>query len=229
MKKFMLGLLLIPLLLAAAPAVKVPATIDVKSGTFVPIRANTESKSVTYVALDEGVTLFPSDMLRDARSTVVMITKPGRKTYRILAYGSVNNEQTEPAIIKLVVDGGNPEPTPDPDLPPSPQPVTPTKVQLMVVIESVNIGKLTREQQAMIYSQEFRDYLSSVTHPAPKDWRIVDPDDKQLEEETFKTLLSKRTVDVPCVIMDVAGTLKQTALPETLSDLKQWVTDNAKK
>lgn len=120
-----LALALVPALLVAAPPVDVPAEVKGDVGAFVPLRAKTDGAVVKFVALDAGLNVFPADLLADKRATVVTATKPGR--YRVLAYSSVKDDPTEPAIVTVVIGDAPVPPGPNPPGPgPGPNPPGPT-------------------------------------------------------------------------------------------------------
>lgn len=117
------------LLLAAGPLwgqkVTLPKEVAADPGTFAVVKAETDCSSLRWVALDPGLSLMPPELLRDTRSAVVMAGKPGR--YRLLAYGALKDQASEPAIVVVVV-GQAPPPGPDPG--PGPGPVDPLTATL---------------------------------------------------------------------------------------------------
>ena len=89
----------------------VPAEVRGEVAEFVTVIASTEGKVVRYVALDQGLQVFPSSLLANQRATVVTSAKPGR--YRLLAYTSVADVPTEPVITTVIIGGSTP-PVPPP-------------------------------------------------------------------------------------------------------------------
>jgi hypothetical protein len=87
----------------------VPAEVRGEVAEFVTVIATTEGKVVRYVALDQGLQVFPSSLLANQRATVVTSAKPGR--YRLLAYTSVADVPTEP-VITIVIIGSSTPPVP---------------------------------------------------------------------------------------------------------------------
>jgi len=105
------------------PELLLPDSIPAQVGVFVPITAVTPGEVVKFVALDPGLSVFPSNLLSDKKSTVVVAVKEGR--YRILAYTSINNQPSNPAFTTLIVGDVGPTPPtppspPNPPMPPSP-------------------------------------------------------------------------------------------------------------
>lgn len=105
------------------PELLLPDTIPAQVGVFVPITAVTPGEVVKFVALDPGLSVFPSNLLSDKKSTVVVAVKEGR--YRILAYTSINNQPSNPAFTTLVVGDVGPLPPTPPNPGPGPMPPTP--------------------------------------------------------------------------------------------------------
>lgn len=99
--------------------ISLPPVAKTEVGVFLPITATTKGEIVQFVALDPGLSIFPANLLTDKRTTVVVAAKTGR--YRILAYTSIENKPSLPAITTVVV--GDPPPDnndnskPDPDKP----------------------------------------------------------------------------------------------------------------
>ena len=89
----------------------VPAEVRGEVAEFVTVIASTEGKVVRYVALDQGLQVFPSSLLANQRATVVTSAKPGR--YRLLAYTSVADVPTEPVITTVIIGSSTP-PVPPP-------------------------------------------------------------------------------------------------------------------
>jgi hypothetical protein len=104
------------------PDILLPDTVKAQVGSFIPITAQTKGEVVRFVALDPGLNVFPSNLLSDKKTTVVVATQNGR--YRILAYTSINNVPTEPAFTTVVVGDVNPTP-PNPGPGPNPTPPGP--------------------------------------------------------------------------------------------------------
>lgn len=89
----------------------VPAEVRGEVAEFVTVIASTEGKVVRYVALDQGLQVFPSSLLANQRATVVTSARPGR--YRLLAYTSVADVPTEPVITTVIIGSSTP-PVPPP-------------------------------------------------------------------------------------------------------------------
>ncbi len=93
----------------------VPAEVRGEVAEFISVIASTDGKVVRYVALDQGLQVFPSSLLANQRATVVTSARPGR--YRLLAYTSVADIPTEPVITTVIIGGSTPPvpPPPPPD------------------------------------------------------------------------------------------------------------------
>lgn len=102
----------------------VPANVSGKTGEFVIIVAKSKGKTTKFVSLDSGLTVFPSQLLKDQNTAVVISNGAG--TYRVLAYTAESNEPSEPAYITVTI-GPGPLPVPSP-VPPGPTPPGPGPV-----------------------------------------------------------------------------------------------------
>ncbi len=203
----------------AAPPVTVPSEVQGEVSDFVTIRAKTDGKAVKFVALDPGLRVFPSDLLSDKKATVVTASKPGR--YRLLAYSSVKDDPTEPAVVTVVIGGAAPvPPTPvDPD-PPAPKVET---FRVLLVYESAAV--LPAAQFGVLYGKEVEQYLTAnCTKDGDKNgWRRLDKDaTTDNDTETFSALwgaVKPKVTRVPCVAIEVNGTVTIEPLPASVPDM----------
>lgn len=109
--------------MAEPPALTLPPAIAGQVGTFIKLTADTKCKEVRWVAMSDGLAVFPGEMLRDSRSTVVTAQVPG--IHRVLAYGAAAGIPSEPAYCEITIAG------PVVPVPPAPGPgpaPTPTGV-----------------------------------------------------------------------------------------------------
>lgn len=100
---------------AAPPAISIPSQTKGEPGTFIRVDATTEGKSVRWFALDKGLSVFPSDLLKDPKTTVVVAMRPG--SYRVAVITCLADELSELAIGYILVEGTDPTPPPDPTPP----------------------------------------------------------------------------------------------------------------
>jgi len=108
---------LIPiLLLTLGQQVTLPQEIHGQPGAFISIPSVTDCKSVQWVVLDQGLNLFPVELLRDTTTAVVSANSPGK--YRVLAYAAKGDLASKPALTTVCI-GNPPEPIPAPDEPTS--------------------------------------------------------------------------------------------------------------
>lgn len=120
----MLNYLIVSCILGFGQAdISLPAIAKTEIGVFLPITATTKGEVVQFVALDPGLSIFPANLLTDKKTTVVVSAKSGK--YRILAYTSIDNKPSLPAITTVVVGDPPPDNTPDPDKPKPPDPDKP--------------------------------------------------------------------------------------------------------
>ena len=119
---------LIPILfLALGQQVTLPQEIYGQPGGFISIPASSDSKSVQWVVLDQGLNLFPTELLKDTSTAVVTTTIAGK--YRVLAYCAKSDQASKPAICLVVIAG---------EKPPAPAPINPDE-----------IGKLERDLKTL--------------------------------------------------------------------------------
>lgn len=117
---------LLALLIAAplwAATITLPATVTGEPGAFISIPATTDGKEVRWYALDKGVNLFPTALLKDTKTAVVTAPKAGR--YRVIAWTATGDVPSEAASTVVVV--GEPGPDPGPGPGPTPGPDSPLK------------------------------------------------------------------------------------------------------
>lgn len=104
---------LIPfLLLSFGQQVNLPPEIHGQPGAFISIPSVTDCKSVQWVVLDQGLNLFPVELLKDTTTAVVSANGPGK--FRVLAYAAKGDQASKPVITTVII-GDPPEPTPAPD------------------------------------------------------------------------------------------------------------------
>lgn len=95
---------------AAAPYVKLPATVQGAPGSFITIPADTNGNAVAWRAVDPGLNLFPVSLLKDTKTAVVTGSTPGN--YRVWAYTALADQPSD--IAECVVTIGKPPPGPGP-------------------------------------------------------------------------------------------------------------------
>lgn len=102
------------------PSLTLPPQVVGDIGTFIKVVADTNGDHVRWVALDKSLAVFPGEMLKDSKSTVVMSANPGQ--YRLLAYTAVGGVPSDPVMTMVVVNGPQPPPAPAPFPQPAPAP-----------------------------------------------------------------------------------------------------------
>lgn len=116
---------LLVLLLAPLPAwaqIKLPEKVVGNPGTFISVPATTTGKVVKWYPLDAGLNLFPTDLLKDTKTAVVVA--PAAGTYRLLAWtADADGLPTDASLCTIVVGTGPPPPPPPPPNSPFPKPV----------------------------------------------------------------------------------------------------------
>jgi len=126
------------LLFNADPELKFVTPILSAPGQFISIRpSSTSGKVVKYVAIDPGLSVFPSNLLTDQSATVIVAQMPGR--YRVLAYTAIGDIPSDPVMITLEISGNGPLP---PVVPPKPGPDSTPDDPLTATISGI-FGALT--------------------------------------------------------------------------------------
>jgi len=170
----LLWLSVAPALLAAAPPdLTLPREVSAEPGSFVVVPATTSGKTVSWKSIDPGLNLFPSALLKDTKTAVVIASKPGR--YRLLAVTAAGDEVSE--IAETVVVVGNPPPVPDPkpddgktDPIPEPKPVEPAKLVVVVVDETAD--RATALRGRLLFDPTLAARFTEKGHV----WRVIDKD-----------------------------------------------------
>jgi hypothetical protein len=135
------------LILALFGQLSLPPEIRGEVAGFVTVTATTEGKLVRFLPLDGGLNVFPSNLLADPKSTVVSAAVPGR--YRLLAYSSVADVPTPPAITTIIIGQVKPDPGPQPD-------------QLATALKGI-LGGLQEQGQADQLSRLIETYRQGET------------------------------------------------------------------
>ena len=138
---------MICLILALFGQLSLPPEIRGEVAGFITVTATTEGKLVRFLPLDGGLNVFPSNLLADPKSTVVSAAVPGR--YRLLAYSSVADVPTPPAITTIIIGQVKPDPGPQPD-------------QLATALKGI-LGGLQEQGQADQLSRLIETYRQGET------------------------------------------------------------------
>jgi hypothetical protein len=172
------------LLLAVAPAgdpgVKLPAEVHGPSGAFITVPADSTGPIVRWYALDPGLNLFPTALLKDTRVAVVTAAQPGR--YRLLAWTAAGDQPSEAALCTVVIDGPVP-PTPPPG--PNPPPPTPgLKLWVIVVKDNQSMQPATA---AVLSSAVLWKAVEAKGHR----WRVFDDDSPAVAQKGYQRFVTE--------------------------------------
>lgn len=99
--------LITSILLIFGQQVTLPPEIHGMPGAFISIPSSTDCKSVQWVVLDQGLNLFPVELLRDTTTAVVSANSPGK--FRVLAYAAKGDAASKPSITTVII-GDAPDP-----------------------------------------------------------------------------------------------------------------------
>jgi len=206
-----------------APTIKLPATVSGETGAFVTLAAETNGTRVRWKVLDRGLQLFPAELLKDTKSTVVVAQSPGQ--YRVICWTAGGNTPSEEAEC-LVVIGGFTPPAPAP----MPMPPTPTPSPMPVAgpcyfIALVDNSKPDAATTKVLESATFKG-VATKGHV----WRIYDinqPADpsnpkgpKLIEAKNYAPLLKEAGGAPALIVLDKAGgKLLASKVPATEADL----------
>lgn len=105
------------------PSIELPAKVQGDVGAFIKVAAKTNGREVRWFAATAGLNVFPGELLRDSRSTVVTATAAGE--YRLIAYTALADVPSDP-VATIIVVGTPPNPPPGPGPGPGPNPPAPT-------------------------------------------------------------------------------------------------------
>ena len=151
-------LLLTPSIFAQPPSVKVPEKIEGQIASFIILRAETDAKTVMFYPIDEGINVFPSELLADKKATVITAAKPGR--YRILVYTGNENGPSSPAICVVLIKGTEPEPQPEPD--PKPKPDGDFGLRKLSRDATKKVTSAVRQREQKALAAAIRGHASAV-------------------------------------------------------------------
>ncbi len=141
------------LALAAPPELTLPKEVVGEPGAFVRVKAATTGKTVKWLALDAGLNVFPTDLLKDTRTAVVTAGRAGR--YRLLAVTAAADELSDPAVCVVVIGDApppGPGPGPGPDPPPPTDPLA-RAVQAAYAAETESDRATSVKSLAALYRQ----------------------------------------------------------------------------
>lgn len=214
-----------------AADLKLPAEVKGEPADFITVPAETNGKDVKWVALDVGLKVFPSSLLKDSKTAVVTAQKPGK--YRLLAYTSDEKGPSEPAITTVVVAGVEPPTPPVPPVPPTPPtpptpPVPPAPIpvaglRVLIVEEAMDRAKLPAAQAAIIFDARVREYLNTKCVVGPdgrtREWNIFDQnvytgDTSKLWQDAMK----RKRDSLPWILISDGKTGYEGPLPPTVED-----------
>ena len=118
-----------PAIAADPPSLKLPAAITGDVGDWITVTAETNGTTVRWVPFSKELKLFPTQLLKDTKTAVVLCNKPGK--HRLLAYTAVGDVPSDPAVVEITIAGPVPPDPPSPTPPgpgpgPGPSPPGPT-------------------------------------------------------------------------------------------------------
>lgn len=149
--KLSLAIVLLVCSVASGQTVTLPKEVVGGVSAFIPVSAETDGEIVKWKALDAGLNVFPADLLRSTKTTIVISPKAGR--YRLLAYTAKDNIPSDPAETVVIV-GDDPGPTPPvppvPPTPPDPPPVPPADFLALTKAVAALAKDKPQDQKALV-------------------------------------------------------------------------------
>lgn len=146
------------------PTLTLPARVEGDPGDFVQVKAETNGKEVRWFAVDTNLKVFPTQLLKDSKTAVVICSTPG--SYGLIAYTALGDLPSDPARTTIIIRG--PPAPPTPPVPPGPTPVPPGPApinapgfRVLVLFDDVAREKLTPGQNAIIFGEDVNKYLHS--------------------------------------------------------------------
>lgn len=240
-----IGIIAIPLLFLSISSqevfgqLKINGTLRVERDRMVRLKAE---------GAPEGAALFwdisPEETtdIEEINGRVLFTGPPGK--YKVkLRYVKLDKEgKTVGETARCVVEIGGipdplpPDPGPGPTPTPTPTPTPPAPIPLiglrvLMVYETSELPKYTKEQSTVFFSKSVRDYLNSNCPIGPdgktREWRIYDKDvDVSGESKTWQDAMKRDRKSTPWVIISNGKTGYEGPLPEnvdkTLELLKKY-------
>jgi len=147
--------------LSSAADLTLPKSAGGLPGDFITVQATTTGTVVKWVAIDQGLKVFPTQLLKDTRTAVVSSNTPG--SFRLLAYTADASGPSDPAICTVTVLGAPtpPEPVPNPPTPSDPAPISAPGFRVLVVYDTATVSSLPEKQQQCLFSTDIRGYMAS--------------------------------------------------------------------
>lgn len=208
----------------AAQSVELPKEVRGRAGAFISVPARTVDSTVSWFSADPGLDVFPSTLLRDTKTAVVISMRPGK--YRLFAVSAKEGIPSPFAVCVVVVEGDTPGPTPGPGPQPgpTPDPFVPTTGPLYVVIIE-ETGEAAAERGRLFADPTIAARFREKGHR----FRVVDKDvigvDGQPPADVRRFLDSARGKKLPQVfLVDKEGrTVVSGDLPTTPSGLLELI------
>ena len=224
------------------PTISIPKELQADVGAFVEVAATTNGSQVKWIVLNQqGLNLFPMDLLKDSKTAVAVAAKDG--VYYLHAWTALNNIPSDLVTCKITI--GNPQPIPPAPQPIPPQPIppqpvpvpTPTKLSVLFLEESMDLGTANyKPYLEALNSGKVRAYLNShtamenigtVTLPS---WRRWDKDtDVSHESAKWQSLIKVHYDSLPWLVIaneDGSKILSSSPIPgnesSTLDLLKKY-------
>lgn len=222
----------------ALPNISIPKELTGDVGQFIEVKSTTNGKQVNWAVLNQqGLNLFPMDLLKDSKTAVAVAQKEG--IYYLHAWTALGDIPSELQTCKITIGKPIPPvpptpipvpPGPIPPVPPQPIPPTPTptKLSVLFVDEANDYGTAAyKPYLSVLNSTDVRAYLNA--HTAQEDipnagqlpsWRRWDQnEDVSHESAKWQKLMQVKRDSLPwLIIADANGNvLSSSAVPNSIS------------
>lgn len=246
MKKFLVPpvLLLLAVLPAQAQSVKLPPTLAVPApGLVTIVPESVDADDVAWVAMDAGLQLIPSSLLKNNTIACGVALQPGLYRVRAIAAKNKDGKATLSLPSECLVTVGapgpqppGPGPTPVPPVPPTPSvvPIDAPGLHVLIIEETAERAKLPASQLNVLTSKDVWAWLDAhcVVDTGGKNQKaayLVDKDaDASKWLPKYQLAMKRPRQSVPWIIISNKGKGKgyEGPLPATIDDtlklLKQW-------
>lgn len=207
-----------------------PEIIKGDVAAFVTVSAETTGKTVKFVALDPGLSVFPPGLLSNPKVTVVSSAKPG--VFRLLAYTAAGDMPSDPVICKVVIGNTpiDPPPGPGPN-PPEPQPVDPPPgpapipldgLRVLMVYDADSLARLPAAQHSIFFSAEVRKYLNEHCAKGPSgtaEWRLYPKSvDNSADLPHWRAAMARERKSLPWIVISNGKAGYEGPLPANIAE-----------
>ncbi len=209
------------------PSITVPSTVQVDVPGLIVVRATAlDADDTRWWVYGSGIQTFPPDVVAPKPGVFLgLALQPGVYKVGVICAKAIGGKAVLSIPSDVVITVGTPTPPipPTPPTPPTPPlPPTPTMgARVLILYESAALSTIPKEQQAVLYSKDVRDYL---TAKLPKEdgkaaWRIWDKDaDAKDESKGWQDTMARPHPTIPWLYVSNGRTASEGPLPGNVAD-----------